>query len=123
MIDKLQQFSQSIQFLRLPAIVVGLSCLATMATIFLGSVSHDGDRFLVPAFVGVLWAMSTYSFIVTFQFVPEKAGKTLGFFSKLKRNLYRGWYWLISVVFLGTTIVAIYLTNSLVSMWLRDYGG
>jgi len=123
MIDKLQRIAQTIQIFRLPAIAVGLFCLATMAVIILNSNSHDGDRFLVPSFVGVLWAMSTYSFIVTFRSVPEKAAKTLRFFTKLKRNLYRGWYWFISVVFLGTTVAAIYLTNSLVAMWLRDYGG
>ncbi len=122
MIDKLQRIAQTIQFLRLPVIAGGLICLATMAVIILNSYSHDGNRFLVPSFVGVLWAMSAYAFIVTFRSVPEKAGETLRFFSKLRRNLYRSWYWFISVVFLGTTAAAMYLTNSLVSMWLRDYG-
>ncbi len=123
MIDKLQRIAQTVQFLRLPVIAVGLFCLATMTVIILNSYSPDGNRFLVPSFVGVLWAMSAYAFIVTFRSVPEKAGETLRFFSKLRRNLYRAWYWFISVVFLSTTAAAMYLTNSLVSMWLRDYGG
>ncbi len=123
MIDKLQRIAQTVQFLRLPVIAVGLFCLATMAVIILNSYSHDANRFLVPSFVGVLWAISAYAFIVTFRSVPEKAGETLRFFSKIRRNLYRSWYWFISVVFLGTTATAMYLTNSLVSMWLRDYGG
>ena len=122
MIDKFQRIANFIQPMRLPAIAVGLFCIATTTVILLDSNSHDGDRYLAPSFVGFLWAMSTYTFIVTFRSVPEKASKTMRFFSKLKRNLYRGWYWFISMVFLGTTVAAIYLTNSLVSIWLRDYG-
>ncbi len=121
MIDKLQRISHTIQFLRLPAIAVGMFCLATTVVIILNTNSTDGDRFLIPSFVGLLWAMSTYTFIVTFRSVPEKAGNSLSLFSKLKRHLHRGWYWVISMVFLGTTVTAIYFTNSMISIWLRDY--
>jgi hypothetical protein len=121
MIDKLQRISQAIQFLRLPAIAAGLFCLATTVVIILSSNSTDEDRFLIPSFVGVLWAMSTYTFIVTFRSLPEKAGSNLSMFGKLKRHLHRGWYWVLSMVFLGTTVAAIYVTNSMVSIWLRDF--
>ena len=121
MIDRLQRISQAIQFLRLPAIAAGLFCLASTAVIILGSNSTDGDRFLIPSFVGVLLALSTYTFIVTFRSVPEKAGNNLSMFGKIKRHLHRGWYWFISMVFLGTTVAAIYFTNSMISIWLRDF--
>ena len=121
MIDKLQRISQTIHFLRLPAIAVGLFCLATIVVIILNTNSTDGDRFLIPSFVGVLWAMSTYTFIVTFRSVPEKADNSLSMFGKFKRHLHRGWYWVLSTVFLSTTVAAIYFTNSMISIWLRDY--
>jgi len=121
MIDKFQRISQSIQRLRLPAIAVGFFCLVTTIAIILNSNSHIGDRFLIPSFVGVVWAMSTYTFIVTFQSVPEKASNRLSIFGRLKRHLHRGWYWVISMVFLCTTLAAIYFTNSMISIWLRDY--
>ena len=121
MIDKLQEFSGNIQHLRLPAIAVGFFCLITTIVIILDSDSNFGDRFLIPSFVGVVWAMSIYTFIVTFQSVPEKANNSLSIFGKLKRHLHRSWYWIISVVFLGTTLAAIYFTNSVISIWLRDY--
>ena len=123
MINKLQRIAQAIQMLRLPSISVGLISLASMVVIIFISESHGGDRFIIPSFVGLLWALSTYSFIVTFRAVPEKAIETLGFFSKLKHNIYRGWYWFISVVFLGSTVAVILLTYRMVSIWLRDYGG
>ena len=121
MIDKLQNISQAIQYLRLPAIAVGFFCLVSTIVIILNSNSHVGDRFLIPSFVGVVWAMSTYTFIVTFQSVPEKADNSLSVIGKLKRHLHRGWYWVISMVFLGTTLAAIYFTNSMISIWLRNY--
>ncbi len=123
MIDKLQRIAQSIAFLRTPTIVVGLLCLASIVMIAFTSMSHEGDRFLIPSFIGLLWAMSTYAFIITFRLVPEKANKTLSFFSKLKRNIYRGWYWFIGVVFLSTTMVVISVIFRMVSIWLKDYGG
>ena len=123
MIDKLQGIAQAIQILRLPSIAVGLISLASMVAIMFISKSHDSDRFLIPSIVSLLWAISTYSFIVTFRSVPEKANKSLKFFSKLKRNINRGWYWFISVVFLGTTVAVIFVTFRMVSIWLRAYGG
>ena len=119
MIDKLQRIALAIQFLRFPSIAVGLLCVTAIVIIIFTSVVHDGDRFLIPSFVGLLWAMDTYLFIEIFRSVPEKADTTLKLFSKLKRNFSRAWYWLVSVVFLGTTLAAIYVTSRMVSIWLR----
>ena len=121
MIDKLQRISHAIHYLRLPAIAVGFVCLVTTIVIILSSKSYVGDRYLVPSFVGLVWAISTYTFIVTFHSVPKKADNSLSFFGKLKRHLHRGWYWVISMVFLGTTLTIIYFTNSMISIWLKDY--
>ena len=123
MIDKFQKFAQAIQFLRLPSIAVGLFSLASIVVIIFTSKSHEGDHFLIPSFVGLLWSLSTHSFIVTFYSVPERAVKTMSFFSRLKRNINRGWYWFISIVFLGTTLSVIVVTYRMVSIWMRDYGG
>ncbi len=123
MIDKFQRIAQVIQILRLPSIAVGLCSLASIVVIIFTSNSHEEDRFLIPSFVGLLWAMSTYAFIVTFHSVPEKASKTMTFFNRLKRNIIRGWYWFISIVFLGTTVSVILVTFRVVSIWMRDYGG
>ena len=123
MIDKLQRIAHAIQILRLPSIAVGLISLASMVVIMIISKSHESDRFLIPSIVSLLWAISTYSFIVTFRSVPEKANKSLKFFSKLKLIINRGWYWFIGVVFLGTTVAVMFVTYRMVSIWLKDYVG
>ena len=121
MIDKFRRVSQSIQILRLPVIGIGFTCLAMTMFIVLSTDRNFGEEFLIPSVVGILWAMSTYAFIVTFRSVPEKADNSLGLFGRLGRYVHRGWYWVISVVFVVTTIAAIYFTNSVISVWLRDY--
>ena len=123
MIDKLQKIAQAIQILRLPSIAVGLISFASMVAIIFISKSHESDRFLIPSIVVLIWAISTYTFITTFRLVPKKANKSLKFFSKLKRNINRGWYWFIGVVFFGTTVAVMFLTFRMVSIWLRSYGG
>ncbi len=123
MIDKFQRIAQIIKFLRLPSIAVGIFSLASIFVIIFTSKSHEGDRFLIPSIVGLLWAMSTYSFIVNFHSVPEKPSKTMKFFSRLKRNINRGWYWFIGIAFLTTTMCVIIATYRVVSIWIRDYGG
>ncbi len=123
MIDKLQRIALAIQFLRFPSIAVGSLCVTAIVTIIFTSILHDGDRFLIPNFVCLLWAIDIYLFIEIFSSVPEKADTTLKLFSKLKRKFSRAWHWLVSVVFLGTTLAAISITSRMVSIWLRDFGG
>ena len=120
MIDKFQRLAQTIQVLQLPSIVVGSICLASMVVIVLNPYSDTGNRFLMLGFVGLVWAATTFSFIATFRTIPEKADKSLKFIGRFKRRLSRGWYWVISLVFLGTTIAALILTGRLMSIWLKD---
>ncbi len=123
MLEKLQRMAQAIQIFRLPSLAVGVISLAAMVMIILTSKSHEGDRYLIPSMIGFIWGVSTHSFIVTFRSVPRRAGNTLGIFSKLRRNINRGWYWFISIVFLGTTGAVLFVTYRMVSFWLRDYTG
>ena len=122
MIERFQRMAQAIQILLLPSIVFGSACLVAMILIVLSNSPDDGNQFLLPVFVGLIWAATTYAFIATFHTIPEKANKSLGFVGRLKRRLSRGWYWFIGVVFLCTTIAALVTTGRLMSIWLKDYG-
>lgn len=123
MIDRFQRIAQTIQWLRLPSVTLGLGCLAAIVVIIFTSASHEEDRFLIPAFIGLLWAISTYSFVTTFRAVPEQAGKGMGFFRRLKRRLHRAWYWSIGLLFIATTLSIMFLSYRMVAIWFRDYAG
>ena len=123
MIDKFQRIAQITQILLVPSIVVGFICLISMVIIVLNVGSGEGNRYLMPSFIGLIWALATYSFIVTFRNVPEKACRSQTFVGRMRRRVSRSWYWLIALVFLGTTGTALIFTVRLISIWLRDYGG
>ena len=123
MIDNLQKIAQAIRILRLPSIAVGLIAIVSAIVIIFSSNTHEGDHFLIPSIVILLWAMSTYVFIVTFRSIPEKPDKSFNIIAKLKRNASRGWYWFISIVFIGTTLAAIWLSYRMGYIWLRGYSG
>jgi len=123
MLDKLQRIAQSIQFFLVPSIGIGVGCLLAATTIIFTSTTHEGDHYLIPALVGLVWALSVYAFIVTFRNIPARKSEGIGFFQKLKRSIVRGWYWVVGVVFIATTFSAIFITYRLISIWIKDFAG
>lgn len=120
MIDKFQGIARLIRFLQLPSIAAGLICLFSILFILITSGSREGDRYLIPCILGLLWAMSLYSFIATFDSIPRKEKQTLKVLGKLKHKITRGWYWFIGLLFLGSTAGAVFLTYRMLSVWLKE---
>ncbi len=77
----------------------------------------------MPSFVGLLWAVSLYSFIESFSSVPERVAERRGIFSGFKHSLRRGWYWIKGLIFLASTAVALVITSRLLSIWIAEYTG
>lgn len=123
MIDTLKRIAQAIHVLRLPSLGVGLISLTSLVAIVLFFSAGQGDRFIIPFSVSLLWGLSTYSFIVTFRAVPDKPSGSLSFFSKLKHTIARLWYGLVSLFFIGATVALLVVTIRMVSIWLRSHGG
>ena len=123
LIDHLRRAAEALRSLRTPSIAVGLTCLAMIVVVLLSTGSGEGDWLLMPSFVGLLWAISVYSFVDTFRGVPDKAATTHGFLRRLGRSARRGAYWILGLVFLGATLLALYFTARLVSIWLSEYAG
>ena len=122
LLDTLNRFANAIQIVRIPSLVFGLICFVSIASVVFMSRSHEEDQFLLPAVVGLLWAISTYAFITTFRIVPEKSDKTWKITKRLKRNIHRGWYWLVSFTFVGITVVIIFMTGRMGTIWLKEFG-
>ena len=122
MIDMLKKIADAVQFLRLPSVVLGLICLIAITTILISSESHEEEFFAIPSAVGLLWSITTYSFLVYFHAVPEKADQSFKFLKRLKRRIVRAGYWFMGVVFVATTIGAIFVSYRMFTIWYRDYG-
>lgn len=121
MIDTFKKIADTLQFLRLPSMILGFVSLVAITTIIISSKSHEEEFFLIPSFVGILWSITTYSFLVYFRDVPEKGGRSWKFSKRLKRAIARAGYWLMGAVFIGTTIGAIFISYRMITIWLRDY--
>lgn len=120
MIDTFQRFAQGLRFLRIPSIVFGLVCLLSVAVSVLDGGSTEGHRYMMPGFIGLIWAIATFSFIETFSDIPAKAEKSDRLVARFKRRLRRAWFWLVALVFLFTSVSALVFTGRLVSIWLKD---
>jgi hypothetical protein len=123
MIDKLKEIAEALQFLRIPAVILGLASLVAAITIIVSSKSHEEDFYLIPSVVGILWSLTTYSFLAGFRTIPPKADPSWKFFKRLRRRTARAGYWLLGIVAVGTTIGALFVSYRMIAVWLRDYGG
>lgn len=121
MIDVFQKLAVRMRPLRFVAVGGGVVFLAVTAAVTLHSDSWDGDHYLVPAMVGLLWSLSAYAFIQTFQSVPAIGGRDLGFWHRARRFIHRGWYWLLAALFSITTVALIFLTSRLIAIWFNDW--
>ena len=121
MIDRFQRFAVKLQMLRLPAVAVGLLGLAVIVATVFFSKSGEGDRFLAPAIVTLLWAMSTYAFITTFQSVPSRVSSGMSWLTRLGRRLTRAWYWFIALVFIAVSSTAVIVAFRMLAVWWRNY--
>jgi len=122
MIDKLKKIADTVQFLRLPSVALGLMSLIAITTIIFGSNSKEGDFFAIPSVVGLVWSMTTYSFLVCFRTVPEKSDQSWSFIKRMKRRILRVGYWIMGVLFIVSTIGAIFVSFRMINIWVRDYG-
>lgn len=122
MIDKLKKIADAVQFLRLPSVALGLMSLIAITTIIFGSNSKEWDFFAIPSVVGLVWSMTTYSFLSYFPTVPEKSDHSWSFIKRMKRRILRAGYWIMGVLFIVTTIGAIFVSFRMINIWVRDYG-
>ena len=122
MIDRLQAVAMRIHLLRFVAIGTGLFCLVAVTFIVFSPPSHEGDRYLIPGIVGLLWSISACNFVVIFHSVPDKVAKSEKLWKRIKRRAWRGWYWLMALIFFGTTLAVVSVSFRLLSVWMQDYG-
>lgn len=121
MIDALQRIAVRIRLLRYVAVVLGLACLAALGfVLFAAPASEDADRFLVPAIVGLIWCLSAWGFIDTFQSVPAKRQAGDGLAARIRRSMVRAWFWFLAALFGVATLAALFLTFKLGSVWLGE---
>ena len=123
MIDRMRKAARAMRILALPSLALAVLCLCVAVYVVFSSTSAQGDRYLFPAIVGLLWSLSSYGFIETFRHVPDRLDGRARLHLRLKRGLARLWYWMIGLVFIGTTATVAILTLRIFTVWVRDHVG
>lgn len=121
MIDRLQAVAAKIRPLQYVAAGTGLFFLG--AVVFFVLSAGVGDKYLIPSLVGLLWSVSAYNFILIFRFVPERADPAEKRRERVKDVLRRGSYWLVTLLFAGTTLAVVVASSKLLTVWYQDYAG
>jgi hypothetical protein len=93
----------------------GVLSLIAVAALLLLAPGAAAEAWLRLAIVALLWSLCGYVFIQAFQQIPPPPDAAMGAWQRLSRRLARGWLWLLALVFVGTTIAAVLLTNRLVT--------
>lgn len=122
MIDSFKKIATALRLLRIPSLAIGVASLLVLMKSVVGAPTHDGDLYIIPSAVGILWSLATYGFLVNFRSVPEKSDPAWSFSKRMKRNLARGGYWFLGIVFIGLSIGAAIISLRMLSVWIKDYG-
>ena len=121
----LESFQKFALFLR-PVKPLAFAGLFLFAVMFVWNTTlaadGSGERWVIPSIVGVLWALSVYSFIGSFQHVPVKADSRASLPAKLKAVLRRAPYWVLACLALISSAAVLILSYRLFSVWLHDFG-
>lgn len=123
MLDRLQAVAMRTHLLRFVAIGTGLTCLIVVTFVIFSPPSPEGDRYLIPAIIGLFWSVSAYNFFVIFRSAPDRTDKSEKLWKRVKTRTWRVWYWLMVLIFFGTTLAVVSVSFKLLSVWVQDYGG
>jgi hypothetical protein len=87
-LEALEKLAHAIRFLRLPSIVIGTVALVSALRMIFNP--ELDDLYLIPSVIALLWAMSSYFFIVTFCSIPTRPDDSMPIFARLKQKVGRG---------------------------------
>ena len=94
--------------------------LFIVISLFMETGGEEG-MFVIPSLVLFLWALSVYVFILNFAEIPGKAGPDDRLMRRAWQRGKRAWYWLVALMFLVTTAMALFISFRLISVWMRDF--
>ncbi|MGD1991036.1 MAG: hypothetical protein PVF23_04370 [Chromatiales bacterium] len=121
MLDRLNRIASRMLPLRMLFLGLALFGFLALMTSLFAETGHDQGLFTMPAMTLFLWALAVYVFILNFAVIPQREAEEGGLVRRGWRRLQRAWYWLVGLFFLVTTLVLLYVTMRIVTLWLRDF--
>ena len=121
MLETLNRIARWLLPLRM--LFLGLAIFGFMLLIVSLFAEEGGQQglFAIPAMTLFLWALSVFVFILNFAVIPQRNEGESGMIRRGMQRLQRAWYWLVGLFFLVTTLVLLYVTTRILTIWLRDF--
>lgn len=121
MIDRLSSFSSRLIWLKpfLYGMVLLACAVFGYVVIFVDPTSQD--LYLIPCVVALLWSFASVFLLSIFPYVPPKPSKEVRSFKRLKIRLVRGFYHVVSWVFVAISASFVWLSVKLLNIWHMDF--
>lgn len=120
MIDRFQQLARLMYPLRYLALAGCGMALAGLTVILLSAPGHASERYLPLCAAGLFWCLSGYAFIINFHTVPQRPAPDSGLWARVKHRLQRAWYGLLALVFIATSVAALWISLRMLLLWARN---
>lgn len=85
--------------------------------------THEDNLLLAPSIVGMLWSLSAYALLSTFYHIPRAPNAGDRLLLRLTLWIKRFWYWLLGILFVGTTAASVLVSFRLIKIWYQEYIG
>ena len=117
MLERLQRLAIVLHPVRTSILLFGMACVGLMVLSLIENPWVRGDRWLIPAVVGLGWSLTLYSLLAMFRRVPPRATRTDGWRRRLSGALRRGGFWVLALAFLGLSLGLVILSYQLLRTW------
>ena len=121
MIDHLSAISKKAAWFKPLCFIATGAAVIVFGYVVLIEESADKDVYLIPSVVVVLWSLVCSLLLSVFPYVPPKPDKQQRRLERLKTRLARGAFHIGSWVFFVLSVLAVWLSIRLLSVWRADF--
>lgn len=121
MIDHLSVFSRKVIWLKPLFFLTTLAAIIVFVYVVLIENGAGKEVYVIPCVVGLLWSLLCLLLLSAFPHVPPKPEMRQFFYKRLKIRLVRGFYYIVSLIFVVLSASALLLTFRLLNVWRADF--
>lgn len=113
MLEALSAISMRLYWTKPIALLLGTVFVGVFVTSILDLGGFDSEALLIPGLLGVIWSATYYLFLNLFLSVPPRPGVEVKFFTRAKIRFQRGMYYVIGLILVALSIMALFLSFKL----------
>ena len=121
MIDHLRAFSKKVAWLKPFFFITAAAAFIVFGYIVFIEEGGEKDIYLIPSVTIALWSLVCSLLLSVFPYAPPAPDKQQRLSERLKIRLARACYHIVSWIFCVLSVLIVWLTIRLLSIWHADY--